>query len=71
MGFFVSMSNYDAFHNLYISFCGDKIVNFLGKRPLVLSSQCSNFVNKIHEIVRIKEEKMGHEKLMCFFFDPN
>jgi hypothetical protein len=24
-------------------------------------------VNKIHEIVQIKEEKMGHEKIMCFF----
>jgi hypothetical protein len=26
-------------------------------------------VDKIREIVRIKEEEMGNEKIMCLFFD--
>ncbi len=50
---------------------GYKIVEFLGKRTLVLSSQCSIFVHKIENIVGIEEKKMGREKIMCLLFDPN
>jgi hypothetical protein len=28
-------------------------------------------MNKIKEIVGIKEEEMGHKKIMCLFFGPN
>jgi len=34
-------------------------------------SQRLDFVDKIRKIVRIKEEKIGDEKIICLFFDPN
>jgi hypothetical protein len=51
--------------------CKDKNVKFLGEKPSILFSPHSSFVNKIREIVRIKEEEMGHEKIPCLFFSPN
>jgi hypothetical protein len=64
------MSNNNAFHNLYIqgSFVRDKIVKFLGKTPLVLSSQCSNFVHKIENIVGIKKKKRWGMKKSCAYY---
>jgi len=46
-------------------------VKFLGEKPFIFWSQRLDFVDKIRKIVGIKEEKMGHEKVMCLFFDPN
>ncbi len=51
--------------------CNDKNVKFLSEKSIVLFSQHSYFMDKIRKIVRIKEEKMKHEKTMCLFFDPN
>jgi hypothetical protein len=55
----------------YEDLCSDKNVKFLGKKLSILSSQCLDFVDKIREIVRIKEEELGHEKIMRLFFDSN
>jgi hypothetical protein len=49
----------------------DKNVEFLGKKCSILFLECSDFVNKIREIVGIKEEEMGHDKIMCLFFGSN
>jgi hypothetical protein len=50
--------------------CNDKNVKFLGEKPLVLFSQHSNFMDKIKEFVRFKEEDICQEKIMCLFFSP-
>jgi len=46
-------------------------VKFLGKKHLVLFSQCSDFVEKINNILGIKRKEMGHEKIKCLFFGLN
>jgi hypothetical protein len=51
--------------------CSNENVNFFGKKPLVLFSQCSNFVNKINNILGIKRKEIGHEKIKCLFFVLN
>ncbi len=46
-------------------------VNFFGKKPLVLFSQCSNSMDKIKNILGIKRKEMGHEKIKCLLFGLN
>jgi len=38
-------------------FYSEKNVKFLGENTTILSLQCSNFVDKIKEIVRVKRKK--------------
>jgi hypothetical protein len=38
-------------------YCHDKIIKFLGEKSSILFSQHFDFVNKIKEIVKIKEKK--------------
>jgi len=49
----------------------DKNVKFLGKKCSILFLECLYFVDKIREIVGIKKDKMGHDKIMCLFFGSN
>jgi hypothetical protein len=51
--------------------CSNENVKFLGKKLLVLFSKCSNFMDKIKNILRIKRKEMGHEKIKCLFFGLN
>jgi hypothetical protein len=43
-----------------------KILKILGEKPFIFLLQCLDFVDKIRKIVGIKEEKMGHEKIIVF-----
>jgi hypothetical protein len=50
----------------------EKNVKFVGKKLIVLFSQCSNIVVKIRDIVGDKrKKKMSHVKIMCWFFDSS
>jgi hypothetical protein len=49
----------------------DKNVKFLGKKCSICFLECLDFVDKIREIMGIKEEEMGHDKIMCLFFCSN
>jgi hypothetical protein len=51
-------------------FNSEKNVEFLGENTIILYLECSNFVDKIREIVRVKKIKMIHEKITCLFFGP-
>jgi hypothetical protein len=48
-----------------------RMYNFLERSAQICFLKCSNFVDKIREIVGIKEEEMGHDKIMCLFFVSN
>jgi hypothetical protein len=50
-------------------YCHDEIIKFLGEKSSILFSQHFDFVNKIKEIVKIKEKKKGNENIM--FCSPN
>jgi len=43
----------------------DKNVRFLGKKCSICFLECLDFVEKIREIVGIKEEEMGHDIKSC------
>jgi hypothetical protein len=51
--------------------CSNENVKYLGKKPLVLFSQCSKYMDKINNILGIKRKEMGHEKIKFLFFGLN
>jgi hypothetical protein len=82
-GPFFKMSNYNAFQLLGRNFqplhmmipCNNENINVFGKKPLILFSQCEGDQRRRDMqweiIVKIKEEEMDHEKIMCLFFGQN